>query len=620
MDSPTSQILISDARRALDELRLADALDICCHLGLEERVHPTQKAYFLMLEYLERGILDEERTNMYRRFIRETHEALDHVERELHLNASSSLYSLSQRYPVNDFDRIFTLPSLSRQDADEITGKLDDDHTKKEEKCVILSAITLGLLYFFDHRKMSILLRYLRHDDSDISIRALTGAALSQIYWNKRFELYPEITSQWKGIDVQDFQIRLLLTLDTKKIEKSIREEIMPDVMKQFGRLGIDSSKRPEDIASQLQEAMTGNPDWSADENVHDQIAEKIQQIAAWQQQGADVYLGSLGAIKTKLAYFRTTANWFRPYNGRFAFLKNTNLCDSDKWTLEQIIASMPAQQQQMLEGLGISDASFPTEYNSSTASAMSGMSSYLQDLYRFFYLHPQHRDTINPFKCDLLLASYGVFDDNFSDAQTLQRIGLICMKHGDFREAVHYLERADLMKSDDLWTLGRLAFCHRTLGETDRALYYYRAMEHLDPENARNLCRIGECLIQQKQYDEAFRYLFKANYLSDDAPQTIRALAWCSLLTGQTEQAENFYAKLLNRTPAESDWLNAGHTALIRQAVGLAVERYTHISEPDNIFADDQELMRMYGFTDKYQAWIKDMVRQKKRYWHENI
>ncbi|MCH5182381.1 MAG: hypothetical protein J1F06_07070 [Prevotellaceae bacterium] len=614
MDCPTSHLLISDARRALDELRLADALDTCEHLGLEERIRPTREAYLLMLDYLERGTQDKERPGMYRRFVRETHEALDYAERELCLQDTPSLYSLSHHHPVNSFDRTFTLPALSLQEAGEITGKLDDEQITQEEKCLTLSALLLGLLYFFDARKMQILMRYLHHEDSHISARALTGAVLAQLYWHKRLAFYPEITIQWQGIDVLGIQMRLLLTLETKKIEKSIREDIMPGMMEHLDRLGINRGKGIEDMAAQLQEAMTANPDWAADESLHDRIAEKIQQMATWQQQGADIYLGSLGAAKTRLSYFKNTANWFRPYNGKLSFLNKTNLCDSDKWTIEQFADAMPAMQQRMLEELGNSETSFPTSGHSSGRTQLSEISSYLQDLYRFFHLHPQHRRSVNPFKCDLLLAGYGVFDDRIDDAQALQRIGLTCMKHGDYGQAVRYLERADLLKSDDVWTLGRLAFCHRVLGETEQAIHYYKAVERLLPDDSRNLCRLGECLIRLKHYDEAFRYLFKANYLSDDAPQTVRALAWCALQAGETEKAETFYAKLLGGKPTVSDWINAGHTALIRKDAATAVDRYLHAAEPGDIFSEDRDMMLAHGFTAEHLAWITDMAALKKR------
>lgn len=614
MDSSTFQLLITDARQALDEQRLADALDICHALGLEERIRPTREAYLLMLDYLARGTQDKERSDMYRRFVRETHEAIDSAERELCLQDSTAFYTLSHRYPVNTFDRTFTLPALGAQEAEEIVATLNDAQTPREEACLTLSALLVGLLYFFDARKLQILMRCMRHADPALAARALTGAVLGQMYWHKRLTYYPEITAEWRGVDVLDIQIRLLLTLETKKIEKSIREDIVPDMMKQFGRLGIDRSKGIEDMAARLQEAMTANPEWAADESVHDKIAEKIQQMAAWQQQGADIYLGSLGAAKTKLPFFKTTANWFLPYNGKFAFLDKTNLCDSDKWTLEQIVGTMPAMQQHMLKELGDNEEIFSAESPLGAPSPQSAVASYLQDLYRFFHLHPQHRRAINPFKCDLLLSVYGVFDDRIDDAQALQRIGLTCIRHGDCLQAVRYLERADLLKSDDVWTLGRLAFCHRVLGQTVRAIHYYKAIERLSPEDSDNLCRIGECLIREKDYDEAFRYLFKANYLSDDAPQTVRALAWCALQAGEVEKAGTFYAKLLTKSPTSADYLNAGHAALIAQDAETAIARYVRFGEPRELFAEDREMMHAHGFDDEYLAWIADCVRVKRK------
>lgn len=95
-------------------------------------------------------------------------------------------------------------------------------------------------------------------------------------------------------------------------------------------------------------------------------------------------------------------------------------------------------------------------------------------------------------------------------------------------------------MKPRSAWTLRRLAATLRNLGAYDEALQAYNELADIYPENATVALRQAECHIYLKDYDTAFKFLFKADYLSPDSGNAERALAWCSLLTGKYEQAEN--------------------------------------------------------------------------------
>ena len=126
----------------------------------------------------------------------------------------------------------------------------------------------------------------------------------------------------------------------------------------------------------------------------------------------------------------------------------------------------------------------------------------------------------------------------------------------------------------------------------------------------------IERLLVEQlERFDEAFKFLFKANYLLPDGAMTERALAWCSLLTKKYEQAETYYAKVLAHEPTAADYLNAGHAAWLQGKVALAVERYRKAtadspSEGD-FLQDDLPLLREAGLTDIEIALMRDAVAQ---------
>ena len=107
----------------------------------------------------------------------------------------------------------------------------------------------------------------------------------------------------------------------------------------------------------------------------------------------------------------------------------------------------------------------------------------------------------------------------------------------------------------------------------------------------------LADCFIHEKIFDEAFKRLFKADNLHPDSPKAKRALAWCSLWSGNFEQAERHYAAILAnehlRTP--SDFLNAGHTAWLLGDVKKAVERYR---QAKGLMNRNTEVQRGHGAT----------------------
>ena len=117
------------------------------------------------------------------------------------------------------------------------------------------------------------------------------------------------------------------------------------------------------------------------------------------------------------------------------------------------------------------------------------------------------------------------------------------------------------------------------------------------------------------KSYDEAFKYLFKANYLDPESGQSERALAWCSLVTGKYEQAEKYYQKVIGAEGATAnDYANAGHAAWLSGDVGKAATRYQKAralmkSETDDVFAADREFLFSKGLTDDDLGLMTDLL-----------
>ena len=125
----------------------------------------------------------------------------------------------------------------------------------------------------------------------------------------------------------------------------------------------------------------------------------------------------------------------------------------------------------------------------------------------------------------------------------------------------------------------------------------------------------MGQCHISLGEPERAFDPLYKADYLQPDG-KALRALAWCSLLTGKLDDATRYYDKILTLQPDASDWQNAGHTAWIAGNTSLAIERYKQSLKTakqdfaaSDFFVNDEALLLENGLTPQDLQMMRDVL-----------
>lgn len=99
----------------------------------------------------------------------------------------------------------------------------------------------MSLLDLFDPRKYQFLLTaYNERTETLLTQRALIGIVLATFHQKERLALYPEFIAALSLFmenpetlrQLHDIQILLLLSRETTKIDKKMREEIIPQMMK----------------------------------------------------------------------------------------------------------------------------------------------------------------------------------------------------------------------------------------------------------------------------------------------------------------------------------------------------------------------------------------------------
>lgn len=697
MKTNTQMYLLSDARKALDERHLLLALDSLRGAANSlkawseaEEVTSLYESYRILLDYLSRGADDPERGKMYVGFMRRAYELCDVLERAVMLADTLSPYATGFRImqtlgytsqPLSQllkgrpaprivFDTMWVSPRFSADDEIAVSNYLVADDVSVNTKCLLLSALTLSAMRFFDVAKYRVLLDHVLDADVKLRVRAMVGLLFVHIHHASRLQHYPDVYARLRLLaDVPDFkrelellQTQLFLSLETKRIENNLRNEIIPRMMERMKNLRMDRSLGLDELKDNLSEVDL-NPEW--DENGKpSKLAAYMKEFVELQQRGADMYMGSFKMLKQRFPFFTQAVNWFWPFTYDHPempesakknsllrmLLSNAGLCDSDKYSFSLMADHLPnmdmaALKQQLAESMGQTRDDVFSAASEAVPDFKDELRSYVQGFFRFCNLYSQREAFVNPFKANLFLVDYAPFDQLLDDREFLVRMAEfvfkdksygvaktllqrlprhaltegLCQKLGYcYEQAADYVQAADAyaqaneLKPHSAWTLRRMAVCLRELGNDEGALAAYNELAELYPEDAMIALRQAECYIHLKEYDNAFKYLFKADYLSPEAGHAGRAIAWCSLLTGKYEQAERYYLKVLAAKPTPTDWLNAGHTAWLMHRLPQAVERYLKCLPQDNpssFLEEDKAILKQAGLTDEDIAVMTDAV-----------
>lgn len=696
MENQTYKYLYNDVIKALKTNQLLSALQSLQGMAatikawnIKEEADGIIDAYQMLLTYFVKGTNDPSRNKMLHQFHCRAYELAEMLLREGDLKDETSYYTTSLKtlsnihgnsFVLSDlltpqasardmFDAIWTSGAWTIDDTNAIYNYLTDDEIREEYKCLALSATTLSAMKYFDIAKVKILLDQAISDDVKLRVRALTGLIFVIERFSERLILYPQVYSQLQlTSDQQTFraelnklQLQLFVSLETKRLERNLQENIIPKLMKQMDTLRIDSSIGLDELNEKLTENDL-NPAWN-EQTISPELEKFVREYAALQQSGADVYMGSFKMLKNRFPFFSIASNWFWPFtfdnpdipkelkdNKLLQTLfTNAVLCDSDKYSFclifnQQGIASKLAGNQQMEELLSNHklDNVIPKEEEELFKEEMQ---SYVQGFYRFCHLFSHREEIVNPFQLNLFLFDYQAFaflrEDSIAilnmadklfktkvydiaqklyafaaksiqDDKLYQKLGY-CYEHfNEIEKAYDCYTKANILAPNTTWTLQRLAVCSRSLEHYDEALTCYDQLAIEKSEDANIALHQAECLIHLKRYEEAFKYLFKANYLAPDSRSSERALAWCSLLTNKYEQAEKYYLKVLSEKPTPTDYLNAGHSAWLLGNYNEAVSRYRKSLQKEksaDFLQQDATLLKQAGLTDDDIMLMTDAV-----------
>lgn len=718
--------------RLIEQKRLKEALVQlesllwrCSDWSLRTRLEQIQTSYNYMLQYMQQGVVDPERQKLHLKLLTDTLEIADRTRIILLDEVSTHYYhecrsrrtanlapftigtithmlesfnddlavsTLISEKNVDDalkrheetlkfmFIYVWTNHAWNAEDIADAQSLLKSEQVPVNDLCLFTSAMMLSIVESFDLNKLFWLMDAYRHSSVQVSQRALIGLVFILHIYARRLEFYPEIGNRIAQLvddtsfkqDILRAHIQILLCQETEKIDKKMREEIIPEMLKNIPpmrnmKFGFEEADEEKDDI---------NPDW-ADAIEQSGLGDKLREMNELQLEGADVYMSTFSMLKG-YPFFQDVNNWFYPFDRQHSAIiseyrnktkENASMldlivqsglfCNSDKYSLFLTVKQLPQSQRNLMlnqlteqQTEELAEKTHAETLKRFSERPETVRTQYLQDLYRFFKLNTRKHEFRDLFNEDILLYNVSALRSEISDSSALyaladfhfqkqhwekatglyrqialsaeperkaeicQKLGYSLQKQKHYNEAITSYLEADLIVPNNLWTNRQLAICYRMDHQFKQALEYYHKVEEVEPENHKILFYMGNCLAELGSYEEALNYFFKLDFLENDCVKAWRAIGWCSFMTSKLEQAMKYYEKVIEQKALPIDYLNAGHIAWtlgnLDKVITLyskAVELYGSKDQFLEVFRKDEEIILSKGVAQADVPLILDLI-----------
>src|SRR5690554_4406596 len=361
--------------------------------------------------------------------------------------------AIAHEKSVSDlFYLIYTSPRASSEFIASLNRFISDEIIPVHDKCMVISALTLNIIQRFDSSKILFMLDACRDSNNEIVTRAVIGIIpIFQIY-RKRWRLYPECSNRLKLLSDNNHFNRIFMKAvigyiqahETEKITRRLNEEIIPEMMKLSPMIGkkikLDEWMEESGIDDK-------NPEW---QKILEEsgLTDKLKEFSDLQLEGADVFHSTFSNLKN-YPFFNEMSNWFMPYDPQHSSLQrllsksgesdqfidtmlgSSIICNSDKYSLSFSVMMMPEQyRSMMINQLGSEgDELKKIQEEEMTLNPYQKESTiikqYIQDLYRFYKLHPRRADFTDIFSLPLNYHEIEAFQPIVLQTKNLEKIAL---------------------------------------------------------------------------------------------------------------------------------------------------------------------------------------------------
>lgn len=530
------------------------------HDELAMRVYATTVNAMMML--MRRGKCKEYTIGTFEALVTEA-AIIDLEPTELRQAKKKTFYRRRQEVMTDVFKNLAVAEQWTDKEMTEYHNILLSPTVDVNDRCLIISALTLNICELMDYRKLLTLIDvYMESEEEKVAQRALVGWVTTA----ESAPLFPMIERRVKEVlrnekvveDVVSLQIQMLYCMNTKSDVDKLQNDIIPDIMKSH-HIRIDS----EGIKEEAEDSMEDILNTASSEEQMARAEESYYKMQKMQADGVDIYYGGFSQMK-RFPFFNDIANWFLSYYPEQAdvaeiledersatiigeIISGSSFCDSDKYSFtlafKTMLERIPENMRKvLLEGKIYENLKKGKEYRNVGALTVADIRrEYLQDLYRFYNVSTHGKVFQDPFK---LFVNQDLYRDT-AVSEHYQEIANTLFRKGRFKGAAELYDLSGVVPEDNvtLYCYGRALFFTR---QFERAYEAFTTLVKREPKNkSYRICKaLGGTMIGR--YEEIEPELFQLDYEYPNEMEIMRPLGDCLLKLGKYKQALSVYERIV--------------------------------------------------------------------------
>jgi tetratricopeptide (TPR) repeat protein len=444
------------------------------------------------------------------------------------------------------------------------------------DKALVVSALTLSLLRYFDLNKFLILLRFVGKREQFVWERALVGVFMGFLKYNDRYYLYPVLEEKTLALkafpdieqNLEAILIQFTRSKETDKVKKKWEEEILPEMIRMRPKIEekLDLQNISDDDFSEEK-----NPEWETVFEDAPDLLNKLQEFTEMQMEGMDVFISAFSPLKG-FPFFRQISNWFVPFYAEnqalTPILQGTSshvdltplveklestyfMCNSDKYSFCLNLGLVPDEQKAMMMNMlnaemkNISELEQGEELINSFATTKSIYTQYFQDLYRFFKLHPWKIEFDDVFSLDIDLYETTFVNHLVSDKKTIRNIAEFYFDKKFYQDALKIFLAIINEEPSDIELFEKIAFCYEKTGNIGQAYAFYQRADLIESDRLWIIRKLAFCSKMLSKWSDALAYYEQASRLAPDDLNIQASTGQCLIHLERYEEALQVYFKV---------------------------------------------------------------------------
>lgn len=477
---------------------------------------------------------------------------------------------------VKVFNIIWLSDKYSESEMELLNAACESEKLPWHDKSLIVSALTLSLLRYFDTNKFSLLFGFVKANEEYVWQRAMIGLFMGFLKYNDRFYLYPLLKEQTLELlnfhniekNIEALLVQFTKTRETESVSKKWKEEILPRMMKL--RPKIEEKLDLENIFKD-EFGEDKNPDWETVFEDAPDFLDKLQEFTEMQMEGMDVFMSAFSQLKN-FPFFHKISNWFVPFyyenQSIQPYLKGSDdgvdltplvqkleqthfMCNSDKYSFCINLGMIPEQQKNMMMNMAsaemdsVSEVEKGEELINEFAKIKSVYTQYFQDLYRFYKLHPWRNEF-----ADIFLMEPDVFENPFlekllADPKTIRNIAEFYFDKKFYPYALKIF--ISLLERDrsNVELFEKIAFCYENIGDFENAFDYYKRADIIESGRLWIIKKLALSSKFLNRWEDALLYYREAEKQSPDDLKIQANIGQCLIHLEKYEEALQYYFKV---------------------------------------------------------------------------